>query len=250
MHPDTPGHQATAPPEEALKLPELAAASGLPPRTIRYYIQRDLVPAPAFQGRDTLYPRETLLRLKLIQRLQARFMPLDRIRQELSGKSRTELEALLALEEKPVQPEPSIHPGAGAPTDATGTVPVPRVPTAAPADALPRGVTQQGTGETSRGETSRVESSRGETTRVESTRGETSRGETPSEGAASMRAGGPSAPVSSGGGMAFAPGLGAPWRKLELLPGLELWIEEGSSQRMQLARELLSYVRARTQAGV
>lgn len=61
------------------KLDELAEKAGVSPRTIRYYVQRGLLPAPTFRGRDTAYGEEHLLRLRAIKRLQERFMPLDAI---------------------------------------------------------------------------------------------------------------------------------------------------------------------------
>ena len=66
------------------KLAELAAEAGVSPRTVRYYVQRGLLSAPAFKGPDTVYGEEHLLRLKAIRVLQARFLPLDAIQVELA----------------------------------------------------------------------------------------------------------------------------------------------------------------------
>src|SRR6516164_1311558 len=65
------------------KLAQLAGRAGLAPRTVRYYVQRGLLPAPVFRGADTTYGEEHLLRLKAIRRLQERFLPLDAIQAEL-----------------------------------------------------------------------------------------------------------------------------------------------------------------------
>ncbi|WP_395844186.1 helix-turn-helix domain-containing protein [Cystobacter fuscus] len=101
------------------KLSELAEAVGVTPRTVRYYVQRGLLPAPPFKGPDTVYGEEHLLRLKAIRVLQARFLPLDAIQVELA---RLTPEALQALAEA----EPS------APPPVPGAVPPPAVPAPAP----------------------------------------------------------------------------------------------------------------------
>lgn len=84
----------TPKPQSEWKLPELAAAAGVSPRTVRYYVQRGLLPAPPFRGPDTVYGEEHLLRLKAIRALQARFLPLDAIQVELA---RLDADALRAL---------------------------------------------------------------------------------------------------------------------------------------------------------
>ncbi len=88
------------------KLTELAEAVGVSPRTVRYYVQRGLLPAPPFRGPDTVYGEEHLLRLKAIRVLQARFLPLDAIQVELQ---RLTPEALRALADSEVPP-PSLPP--------------------------------------------------------------------------------------------------------------------------------------------
>jgi DNA-binding transcriptional MerR regulator len=92
--------------ETSYKLDELAAAAGVSPRTVRYYVQRGLLPAPAFRGRDTAYSGEHLLRLRAIKRLQESFLPLDAIQAELERSSREELENLVAGGGKPRPPGP------------------------------------------------------------------------------------------------------------------------------------------------
>jgi DNA-binding transcriptional MerR regulator len=76
------------------KLDELARAAGTSTRTVRYYVQRGLLPAPAFRGKDTAYGREHLVRLKAIRRLQEAYYPLDAIAVELERRSTEELERL------------------------------------------------------------------------------------------------------------------------------------------------------------
>jgi Ca-activated chloride channel family protein len=84
--------------EDTWKLHELADLVGVSPRTIRYYVQRGLLPPPPFRGKDTVYTEEHRVRLRAIRRLQDRFLPLDAIQAELEGK---ELDALRALADGP-----------------------------------------------------------------------------------------------------------------------------------------------------
>lgn len=73
------------------KIDELAAEAGVSPRTVRYYVQRGLLPAPEFRGKDTVYGRDHLLRLQAIKRLQQQHMPLDEIQVRLQSASDVEL---------------------------------------------------------------------------------------------------------------------------------------------------------------
>jgi DNA-binding transcriptional MerR regulator len=77
-----------------MKLEELAGEAQVAPRTVRYYVQRGLLPAPEFRGRDTQYGRGHLLRLLAIKRLQQAGLPLDAIEARLTGASDKELERL------------------------------------------------------------------------------------------------------------------------------------------------------------
>ena len=79
---------------DSYKLDELAHAAGTSPRTVRYYVQRGLLPGPAFRGKDTAYSREHLVRLRAIRKLQERFLPLDAIQVELARLGPEELERL------------------------------------------------------------------------------------------------------------------------------------------------------------
>jgi len=101
------------------KLAELAAEVGVSPRTVRYYVQRGLLPAPPFKGPDTVYGEDHLLRLKAIRALQAKFLPLDAIQVELARLSPEELKAL--VEADPAAPPPP----APSPVPATPPVPTP-----------------------------------------------------------------------------------------------------------------------------
>lgn len=87
--------------ELSFDLDELAALTGIPLRTIRFYIQESLVPRPSGKGRGAHYDRTHLEALLAVRRWQSDGLSLDRIRQLMT--------------EEPV---------AGAPVRGTGTVEV------------------------------------------------------------------------------------------------------------------------------
>ncbi len=68
----------------SFRIQELAEACGVKPRTIRYYVQRGLLPAPTFRGPETAYDQDHLVRLQAIKRLQERFWSLDAIATHLA----------------------------------------------------------------------------------------------------------------------------------------------------------------------
>ncbi len=76
------------------KLDELAERAGVSARTVRYYVQRGLVPAPEFRGPDTAYGEEHLARLRAIRALQERHMPLDAIHEALASRPLDEVERI------------------------------------------------------------------------------------------------------------------------------------------------------------
>jgi DNA-binding transcriptional MerR regulator len=84
-------------------LAELAALSGLPPRTIRYYIAQGLIPSPGKEGRGTRYPDSTLDRLRLIAKLRDAHQPLVEIRTKLASLTDDETAQLAAA-----PPEPAV----------------------------------------------------------------------------------------------------------------------------------------------
>jgi DNA-binding transcriptional MerR regulator len=89
---------------DTMKLDELAAKAGTSARTVRYYVQRGLLPAPAFRGKDTAYTREHLVRLRAIRRLQDRFLPLDAIQAELANATLDEVERIADERREPDAP--------------------------------------------------------------------------------------------------------------------------------------------------
>jgi Ca-activated chloride channel family protein len=73
-------------------------------RTVRYYVQRGLLPAAAFRGKDTAYGHEHLVRLRAIRRLQEAFFPLDAIAAELDARPLEEIERIADGKLAPVSP--------------------------------------------------------------------------------------------------------------------------------------------------
>ncbi|MBK8252094.1 MAG: MerR family transcriptional regulator [Polyangiaceae bacterium] len=61
------------------KIDELARKASVSVRTVRYYVQRGLLPPPEFRAKDTVYTDEHLLRLRAIRRLSEERMALDEI---------------------------------------------------------------------------------------------------------------------------------------------------------------------------
>ncbi|MBX3201014.1 MAG: MerR family transcriptional regulator [Labilithrix sp.] len=98
------------------KLDELARAAGTSARTVRYYVQRGLLPPPAFRGKDSAYGHEHLVRLRAIRRLQDAFLPLDAIAVELARRTVAEIERVADGRDAPRAPAPA------------GTPPVPPPP--------------------------------------------------------------------------------------------------------------------------
>jgi DNA-binding transcriptional MerR regulator len=71
--------------ERAYGLQTLCTQAGVTPRTVRYYIQNGLLPAPDPQGPATRYSRGHLDRLRLIRNLQREHQPLAEIRRRLQS---------------------------------------------------------------------------------------------------------------------------------------------------------------------
>jgi DNA-binding transcriptional MerR regulator len=74
-------------------LAELVALSGIPSRTIRYYIAEGLIPSPGRDGPGTRYPDTTLAKLRVIAKLRVANQPLSAIRQTLESLGDDELMA-------------------------------------------------------------------------------------------------------------------------------------------------------------
>jgi Ca-activated chloride channel family protein len=93
--------------ERTYKLDELARATGMSTRTVRYYVQRGLLPPAAFRGKDTSYGHEHHVRLRAIRRLQEAFFPLDAIAAELASRTLGEVEAIADGKAMPVSVAPA-----------------------------------------------------------------------------------------------------------------------------------------------
>jgi DNA-binding transcriptional MerR regulator len=111
--------------ERSYKIDELARAAGMSVRTVRYYVQRGLLPAAAFRGKDTAYDHAHLARLRAIRRLQEAFFPLDAIAAELDGRTAHEIEAIANGSVTPVSPLESDTGTSTTTTTSTQREPVP-----------------------------------------------------------------------------------------------------------------------------
>jgi DNA-binding transcriptional MerR regulator len=65
-------------------LNELAKKSGVPERTIRYYISRGLIPGPLRGGRGAEYTQEHLVGIQTVRQLQSAGMTLAEIEYEFA----------------------------------------------------------------------------------------------------------------------------------------------------------------------
>jgi DNA-binding transcriptional MerR regulator len=72
---------------ESYRLPELADAAGVTPRTVRYYIAQGLLPSPGRLGAGTRYGSDHLDRLHRIRRLRDQGLSLAEIRDRLEPPS-------------------------------------------------------------------------------------------------------------------------------------------------------------------
>jgi DNA-binding transcriptional MerR regulator len=66
---------------------DLAERAGVSRRTVRYYVQRGLLPAPAGLGRGKHYSEAHLARLIRIRELQEAGVPLEGIAERLEGRT-------------------------------------------------------------------------------------------------------------------------------------------------------------------
>lgn len=83
------------PSDRTLDLTELCDAADVTPRTVRYYIQQGLLPAPESRGPGAHYHEGHVARLRLIRRLQREHLPLGEIRERLARLTDAEVNQLL-----------------------------------------------------------------------------------------------------------------------------------------------------------
>ena len=88
-----------------MTLAELASETGVPARTIRFYIARGLLAGPEVAGRGAAYGPAHLERLGTIRRLQQRGMTLAEIARELEGAGAAVLPAPSAWWQYAVSPD-------------------------------------------------------------------------------------------------------------------------------------------------
>ena len=89
---------------------ELSDLTGLPRRTIHFYVQQGLLPPPESAGVGTRYFEAHLLCLQIIPLLKRQGLKLDQIRAQLKGSDQASLSALLAQLEVPAAAEPAFLP--------------------------------------------------------------------------------------------------------------------------------------------
>jgi DNA-binding transcriptional MerR regulator len=90
----------SAPPQELLRISELAERADVPVATVRHYLREGLLPEGVKTSRNmAYYPPDSVERIRLIKRLQEqRFMPL-RVIKELLDSANGDLDRLSALAE-------------------------------------------------------------------------------------------------------------------------------------------------------
>lgn len=99
--------------EHELSIQDLCERTGLPRRTIHFYIQQGLLPPPTGAGPGARYDDCHLLRLRLIPRLRQMGLRLDQIRDRFQD---ADLPALQAIEQQlgappvPNQAPPAVQP--------------------------------------------------------------------------------------------------------------------------------------------
>jgi DNA-binding transcriptional MerR regulator len=83
-----------------LTIEDLARMSGLPLRTLRYYIQEGLLPGPDTAGKYASYSQEHLDHLAMIDRLKRLRLPLKEIRHLLSAMSLEDMRRMLNYQDQ------------------------------------------------------------------------------------------------------------------------------------------------------
>jgi DNA-binding transcriptional MerR regulator len=91
-------------PDSPLYLVEdLEAATGIPRRTIRFYVSKGILKPARGRGPSATYDKDHLLRLQRLKELKIQHLPLDEIKQELATKSTEDLEAHFAISAGPTE---------------------------------------------------------------------------------------------------------------------------------------------------
>ena len=82
-------------------LADLERETGVPPRTIRYYIAEGLLQPAYGRGPSATYDADHLLRLRLIQQLKDQRMPLREIKERLSHLTPEDIAVMLKVQMQP-----------------------------------------------------------------------------------------------------------------------------------------------------
>lgn len=85
-----------------MTISELADAAGVTVRTIRYYVNEGLLPPPEQRGRYALYETWYLDRLELISRWKDAYLPLKEIRTRIEPLSNEDVRRMLKQPEPPL----------------------------------------------------------------------------------------------------------------------------------------------------
>jgi DNA-binding transcriptional MerR regulator len=102
------------------RIEEITRRTGFTARSVRYYVERGLLPGTEQRGVATVYTHEQLLRLQAIALLRTRErLRLEAVKRRLAKMSLADLEALVASIAGPPAPPASVPAGApGAAADA------------------------------------------------------------------------------------------------------------------------------------
>ena len=104
--PPPKGRPVTLPPvpdPHRYAIADLERETGLPARTIRYYISQGLLPPAHGRGPGATYDLGHLLRLKMIQRLKAEHLPLEEIKRRLGDLTDEDIETMLNIQSRPTE---------------------------------------------------------------------------------------------------------------------------------------------------
>lgn len=82
---------------------DLVAQTGVPARTVRYYIQEGLLPPAHGRGPGATYDAGHLVRLRAIALLRQQHVPLAQIGERLSNLTERDLSAMLEIDEEPAE---------------------------------------------------------------------------------------------------------------------------------------------------
>jgi DNA-binding transcriptional MerR regulator len=112
-------------PKPGLSLQDLAALTGTTTRTVRFYMERGVIPPPKVRGPGTRYERAHLLRLVAARTLRAfESLGLDAIKKRLADATPEALEALVKRNLTPGRLATALGIAVGAPAALAPTTPV------------------------------------------------------------------------------------------------------------------------------